>query len=346
MLGHLGGAGRHMAAEMLEQARVLAELAGRRHAIASSVRAVLPEPLHGTVLVARGSSDHAATYGRYLLEPATRRPVALAAPSLQTLYGAPVDYRGFLVVAVSQSGRTPEIATMVERLAAAGARTLAITNEPDSPLASAADAAIELEAGTELAVPATKTFTAQALAFAIVAEALGAVPWTDEDWARLPAAVDSVLADYDPAARVAGAIGDALSLISVARGYCYPMALEAALKLKETTGIVAEGHSAADLRHGPTAVVTAGFPVLAMATAGPAAADVADLVAGLSARGAAVSEISDRPDAELPIPAGLAEPLSAILAVVRAQQLALALARHRGLDPDAPQGLSKVTMTT
>jgi glucosamine--fructose-6-phosphate aminotransferase (isomerizing) len=338
--------GVQMATEMQEQPRVLAALAARRGEIAERIRTVRPDPHHGTVLVARGSSDHAAIFGRYLLEPATGRPVALAAPSLQTLYAAPVDYRGFLVVAVSQSGRTPEIATLVERLSAAGARTLAVTNEADSPLAAAADSFIELWAGTEHAVPATKTFTAQALALAILAEALGPVPWTEQDWTRLPDALETVLADSEPAKRVAAAIGDAPGLITVARGYTYPMALEAALKLKETAELLAEGYSAADLRHGPTAVVSAGFPVLAMSTSGPAAADLADLTAGLRARGAAVHEIADRADAELPIPAGLAEPLAAIVAVVRAQQVALALARHRGLDPDAPHGLSKVTLTT
>lgn len=338
--------GLQMAAEMREQPSVLAALAARRGEIAERVRSARPGTLHGTVLVARGSSDHAAIYGRYLLEPATGRPVALAAPSLHTLYGAPVDYSGFLVVAVSQSGRTPEIATLVERLSAAGARTLAVTNEADSPLAAAADAAIDLRAGTEQAVPATKTFTAQALAFAIIAEALGLAVASDADWRELPEALETVLADPDPAERVAAAIGDAAGLITVARGYCYPMALEAALKLKETAELLAEGYSAADLRHGPTAVVSAGFPVLAMSTTGPAAADITDLVADLRERGAAVHEIADRADAELPIPSGLGEPLAAIVTAVRAQQVALALARYRGLDPDAPRGLSKVTLTT
>jgi len=338
--------GTQMAREMQEQPAVLAALAARRGELGERVRGVRPEPQHGTVLLARGSSDHAAIFGRYLLEPATGRPVALAAPSLHTLYGAEVDYSGFLVVAVSQSGRTPEIATVVQRLAAAGARTLAVTNEAGSPLADAADATVDLRAGIEQAVPATKTFTAQALAFAVLAEALGPVPLGEEDWAGLPQALETVLADPGPAEQVAAAIGDAPGLITVARGACFPMALEAALKLKETAELLAEGYSAADLRHGPTAVVSTGFPVLALSVAGPAAADVADLVTMLRRRGAAVHEIADRPDAELPIPGGLAEPLAAIVTVVRAQQVALALARHRGLDPDAPRGLSKVTPTT
>jgi glucosamine--fructose-6-phosphate aminotransferase (isomerizing) len=335
-----------MGAEMAEQPRVLAGLATRRDELAAVVRAVRPDPLYGTVLVARGSSDHAAIFGRYLLEPATRRPVALAAPSLVTLYGSTPRCDGFLVVATSQSGRTPEIATVMERLAASGGRTLAVTNEPDSPLARAADGALELAAGEEQAVPATKTFLAQALAFALLADALGPSGVREGDWERLPAAVGEVLADPEPAARVAAAIGDAPGLLTVGRGLCFPMALEAALKLKEAAQLLAEGYSSADLRHGPTVVVSAGFPVLAFSTAGPAAADVADLVAALRERGAEVHEVADRDDAALPIPAGLPEPLAAIAAAVRGQQVALALARLRGLDPDAPRGLSKVTPTT
>jgi glucosamine--fructose-6-phosphate aminotransferase (isomerizing) len=335
-----------MAAEMAQQPEVLAALARRREPLAEQARAARPDPLLGTVLVARGSSDHAAIFGRYLLEPATGRPVALAAPSLATLYDAGVDYSGYLVIATSQSGRTPEIATVTERMRAGGGRTLAITNEPGSPLARSAQGVIELGAGAEQAVPATKTFTATAAAFALTAEALGAGAGDDGAWERLPAAVEEVLADMVPAERVADALVGATRMLTIGRGYAFAMALEAALKLKETTQVLAEGYSSADLRHGPKVVVSTGFPVLALSVAGPAAADVADLVAELRARGADVFEIADRPDADLPIPAGLPEPLAAIVAVVRAQQLSLALARARGLDPDAPAGLSKVTPTT
>ena len=338
--------GRQMAAEMAEQPGVLAALAGRRHEIAERVRAARPDDLCGVLLVARGSSDHAAIYGRYLLEPAVGRPVALAAPSLQTLYGAEVDCTGYLAIAVSQSGRTPEIATVMERLGAAGARTLAVTNEADSPLARSADTAVVLGAGTELAVPATKTLTAQTVAFAVIAEALGRAPWDPAEWDALPEAVATVLDDPEPAERVAAEIGEAPGLVAVGRGLGFAMALEAALKLKETTGLLAEGYSAADLRHGPTVIVREGFPVLALRLAGPAEADVADLVADLRGRGASVHEIAADRGAALPIPGTPGEPLSPIVAVVRAQQVALALARLRGLDPDAPRGLSKVTPTT
>src|SRR3954451_2909121 len=162
-----------MAAEMAEQPRVLGALLARRADIHARVAPLADRRPAGVVLVARGSSDNAAVYGRYLLELAVGGPVALAAPSLFTLYDARVDVRDWIVVALSQSGRTPEIVDVFERYMAAGARGVAITNAGDAPLAKAGDALVELGAGEELAVPATKTFLAQLAAFAVVAKALG-----------------------------------------------------------------------------------------------------------------------------------------------------------------------------
>src|SRR3954471_23661213 len=167
-----------MAAEMAEQPERLAGLLGRGDSAVAAVRALAGERLAGSVIVARGSSDHAGAYGRYLLELVSGRPVAMAAPSLLTLYRARIDYRGFLAVAVSQSGRTPEILTTLQRLQAAGAAGLAITNDGASPLAGAAGATIALGAGAENAVPATKTVTATLAAFALVAVALGDTPFS------------------------------------------------------------------------------------------------------------------------------------------------------------------------
>src|SRR5579864_309071 len=155
-----------MAREMAEQPAGLRQLIGRFDAIAERVRAMAPAPLNGITMVARGSSDHAAVYGRYLLEEAAGKPVSLAAPSLHMLYGVDVDYRGQLVIAVSQSGATPEIVRTLEALQDAGGSGLAITNEPDSALAHAAAEVVELEMGEERAVPATKTVTGQFTAFA------------------------------------------------------------------------------------------------------------------------------------------------------------------------------------
>jgi glutamine---fructose-6-phosphate transaminase (isomerizing) len=271
--------------------------------------------------------------------------VALAAASLQTLYGIEPRLASWLAVGISQSGRTPEITTVLERYRRAGAETVAITNEAGSPLAESASACIPLGAGAEDAVPATKTFTAQLAAVALLAEALGPVPWGDRDWQRLPGLIGEVLADQAPPERVAAALGDVQELVAVGRGYLMCVALEAALKLREATGMRAEGWSAADFRHGPVTVARADLPLLAVSASGPAAADVEELAARLERDGTPVLRLADRPEATLPYPDGLAEPLCALPATVRAQQLALAVARRRGLDPDEPPGLLKVTPT-
>jgi len=330
--------GAQMEADMREQPEVLRMLAGQSPP-------ELGERPDGVVIVARGSSDYAAIFGRYLLEAATGRPVALAAPSLQTLYGVQMRLDGWLAVGISQSGRTPEIATVLDSYSRAGARTLAITNDADSPLARSADSALALSAGAERAVPATKTFTAQLTALALVAEALGPVPWSRSDWERVPGAVDSVLADFEPAERAAALLDGADELVAIGRGYLMPIALEAALKLREAARLRAEGWSAADFRHGPVTVAGADLPVLAVSAAGPAAADVDELADEIAASGAAVLRLADDPSADLAYPGELAEPLRALPAAVRAQQLALAVARRRGLDPDSPPRLSKVTPT-
>ncbi|HEY4277253.1 MAG TPA: SIS domain-containing protein [Conexibacter sp.] len=339
------GAGAQMAAEMGQQPGVLARIVARADAVAETARSLTPSPYFaGTTIVARGSSDHASVYGRYLLELASGRPVSLAAPSLHLLYDARVDYRGQLAIAVSQSGATPEIVTTLARLRDAGARALAITNDRDSGLAHAAEATLAIDAGDELAVPATKTVTGEMLLFALLARGLGTVRFTDADLARLPDAVQAVLDDPGPSRAAATALADATRLVVTARGLLYGAALECALKLQETTGIAADAISSADLRHGPIAIVGEGFPVLALSAPGPARDDVAALVATLRERGARVLEIACDPAAALPLPA-VVEGLAPIVAVVRAQQLARELALVRGRDPDAPAGLRKVTAT-
>ncbi|MFN2490152.1 MAG: SIS domain-containing protein [Actinomycetota bacterium] len=336
-----------MATEMAQQPEVLSGLIRRRSELVEEMRAALPSDPVGIVLVARGSSDHAAIYGRYVLEAATGLPVSLAAPSLHTLYATKPKCRGYIAVGVSQSGRTPEIVSVLEALVRGGARAVAVTNEPDSPLAGAAGAVLDVGAGAERAVPATKTFTAQLAAFAFLAEALGDVPWGGEDWARLPGVVGRVLEDVHPAQAAAKSLGDAEGLISVGRGFMFGVALEAALKLKETTSLLAEGYSSADLRHGPLAVVERGFPVLSFAVAGPAEPDMTELMRWLrEARGAHVLRAVQDPKADLPLPDGVPESLAPIPAAVRAQQVAYELALVRGMNPDAPVGLTKVTPTT
>jgi glutamine---fructose-6-phosphate transaminase (isomerizing) len=334
-----------MAAEMLEQPTVLARLVDRFDEDADRVRSVSPARLAGIVFVARGSSDHAAVYGRYLAELASGRPAGLVAPSLHTLYRADVDYEGYLAVALSQSGATPEVVTVCERLRAAGARTVAIVNDAAGPLAGVADAVLTLDAGVERAVPATKTVTGQLLATASVAAGLGRVPFTGDELRALPQQVADVLADRFVAEATTRHWAGAERVFVVARGLLLAAALEAALKIKETTGMLAEGVSAADLRHGPIAAVDPEVPVLVLDGGGPAAEDLREVVDLLRGRDAPVVTCAARQDAELPLPDGLPEALAVIPAVVRAQQVAFALAHARGLDPDAPPGLSKVTAT-
>jgi glucosamine--fructose-6-phosphate aminotransferase (isomerizing) len=337
--------GERMRAEMAEQPDALSRLVDGFEESATTVRGVLPEPLTGVVFLARGSSDNAAVYGRYLAELASGRPAGLAAPSLHTLYDARADYDGFLVVAISQSGETPEIVTVCDRLRGAGARTVAIVNQADSPLGRAADAVLQLGVGPERAVPATKTVTAQMLAVAAVAAATGAVPFDAGELGAIPGAVASVLGDREPAHRLAARWAHSERLFVAARGLMYAAALEAALKIKETTGILAEGISAADLRHGPIGVAAGDVPVLALDGGGAGRADVRDVAELARERGAPVAVCGDAQDADLPLPWGMPEALTVFPATVRAQQLALAMADERGIDADAPAGLTKVTPT-
>jgi glucosamine--fructose-6-phosphate aminotransferase (isomerizing) len=330
--------GELMAAEMAAQPDVLARVAARARADTAAVRAVLPDPLAGVVFLARGSSDNAAVFGRYLAELRAGRPAGLAAPSLYTRYHAAVDWRGYLVVALSQSGATPEIVSTCRAMWEAGAKALGITNEGGSPLADVVDLLLTTDAGPELAIPATKTVTAQLAVLVTVATALRAEPGAPDTLAGLPGAVAEVLTDRAPAQRLAGRWRGIDRLVVAGRGLAYAAALETALKVKETTGILAEGISTADLLHGPIAAVYAGAPALLVDGGGPADADLDDLGALLASRAA---------DAErLPVPAGLAETAQVITAVVRGQQLAHELALARGTDPDAPAHLSKVTATT
>jgi glucosamine--fructose-6-phosphate aminotransferase (isomerizing) len=334
-----------MRAEMGEQPAVLARLAARFDEDVARVRAVVPEPLAGVVFVARGSSDNAAVYGRYLSELAAGRPAGLAAPSVHTLYRGRVDATGYLVVALSQSGATPEIVTVCERLRTAGGRTVAIVNDEDAPLARFADVLLALDAGDERAVPATKTVTAQLLAAAAVASALGEVPFTPLQLDALPDAVGAVINDPAPADALAALWAPAGRLVVAARGLLYAAALEAALKIKETTGVLAEGLSTADLRHGPIAAVDRDVPALLLDGGGPAAPDVRELAGLLRERGAPVAVCGTSDEDALGIPSTTPEALAVVTATVRAQQLALALAQAHGRDADAPGGLSKVTAT-
>jgi glucosamine--fructose-6-phosphate aminotransferase (isomerizing) len=340
-----------MRREMAEQPDVLAALVERRATTLEQVRSIAPKHLQGVLLLARGSSDNAALHARYLLELATGRPVALAAPSLWTRYGARTALDGWVTVAVSQSGATPEIVTAMEAMRDHGAATVAVTNGSESALARAAHATVALDAGAERAVPATKTVTASLLALIHIAAALGAVPWGAAEEGRAAAAVDAVLSDEAPVSRALGQLTQR-EVLHLGRGFTLPVALEAALKVKETTLVPSRGYASADFLHGPVAAARASAGVVGYAATGPTYDDVVQAVQRAQEQGAAVVLVTDAEAAEraggmpaLTVPTGLPEPLVSLPMIVRAQQMALQSALAAGLDPDAPVGLAKVTIT-
>lgn len=340
--------GSMMGQEMREQADVVRGLLERPLEVPDA--GARTDGFAGILLIARGSSDNAAIYGRYVLELATGRPVVLAAPSLVTRYGATTDVRGWLAVAVSQSGATPEIIEVLRAAGAGGAATLALTNATDSPLAEAADATLWLGAGSERAVPATKTVTAQLAAFALLAERLGQPPWGHDDWSATIDAMRTVTAD-DAAPRTAvDRLLAAGAIVCLARGLVFPVALESALKVAETTARSAVGMSTADFLHGPVEAVDAHTCALCVLAPGPCARDVREVADDLHERGVRVvsvlpEDLDAPPGTVLPVPAGVPEGLLPLVSVIRGQQLALDMALALGRDPDNPPGLTKVTPT-
>ena len=329
-------------------ARLLREGRPTADAIAARVRAFAPRFV---VIAARGSSDNAARYAQYLFGAHNRLAVCLATPSLFTFYDAPPSLAGALVIGVSQSGQSPDIVSVVESGRKQGALTLAITNRPGSPLAAAAEHTLPLLAGEERAVAATKTYTAQLGALALLSAALEGGEARQAELSRAPALVEQAIALNAGVADRVARYRYAEHFAVVGRGFNYSTAFEVALKMKETSYLVAEPYSPADLLHGPMAMIDRGFPVLLVAPSGRVLSDVAQLAGLLEQRSAELVAISDddsvlgRARVALPLPGGVPEWVSPLVAVVPGQMFAVALARTRGLDPDRPRGLQKVTET-
>lgn len=308
------------------------------------------------VLAARGTSDNAAQFGRYLIEITTGIPCALAAPSVSTLYHAPLALDGALVVAISQSGESTDTNVVLEQAKASGATTLGITNEADSTLAKLADAAILVRAGKERSVAATKTYTGQLLSFYLLAYALGASIRID-DLRRIPGlAASSLKLDKEIAAR-AERYRFMDHAVVVGRGLNYANAFEWALKMMETCYIVAERFSQADILHGPIAMVDQSFPAFLLSPPGVTAPVMKELTERLTQLRAETLTITDKSNRDVPkdaitIPASLAfkgklpvDVFTPIPYVIPAQMFAASLAEVKGLNPDQPRGLNKVTKT-
>jgi glutamine---fructose-6-phosphate transaminase (isomerizing) len=350
--GRRPGAG--MATDIAEQAegygRLLAEGVGPVLAVARRIAERRPRFV---LFTARGTSDHAALYGAYLTEIRLGVPAGLASPSSITVYGARPDLAGALVVGVSQSGGSPDLVEVVRVARAAGALTLAVTNNADSALAAAAELHLDVLAGHERAVAATKTYTAELLALLLLVEAVrggGALDAaTRAELDRLPALAGGVLDDPTPV-QLAARYRFADRLVTTGRGYAYPTAREAALKLMETSYLSALAFSGADLLHGPLAMTDPDVPVLAAVGDGPGGRAMREVLAKLAERRADILVVGSAAAAVPPNTVRVATPpvderLAPLLDILPLQRLALALALARGEDPDAPRGLHKVTET-
>ena len=338
--------------EIHEQPDALRRLLDNEEATALA----LADLIHGrnidhVVIAARGTSDNAGRYAQYVLGAINGLSVGLAAPSLFSIYHRPPRFGNALVLGISQSGKSPDIVSVLAEARRQGALTAALTNRPASPLADQADVVIDLQAGDEHAVAATKTYTAELAAIALISAALSGAAEQREALLAVPEAVAATLSMNEAVAAIAPRYRYMQRCVVVGRGYNYATAFETALKLKEMTYTIVEPYSSADFLHGPLAMIEQGFPVLVIAPSGVMAAEMADFVRTLQERQAEVIAISDADEllalARVPLvlPSPVPEWLSPITAIIPGQLLAMHLAHTRGNDIDSPRGIHKVTET-
>src|SRR5665213_154061 len=302
------------------------------------------------VLTARGTSDNAAQFGRYLIEITTGIPVSLAAPSVHTVYDRALDYRDALVVGISQSGESTDTNVVLEKAKTAGAITVGFTNEPKSAMAGIADYVFLVRAGREKSVAATKTYTGQLMLFYLLAYALGA-RLRLADLQAIPDLAAAAISLEREVAELAGRYRFMHHAVVVGRGLNYANAFEFALKMMETSYVVAERFSAADFLHGPIAMVDHDLPIFMFGPAGSAWASLQETLEKLRELKAKTVIITDRRNkdaarfasAVIRVPVLLRELYTPIPYIIPAQLFAAALARAKGLDADQPRGLRKVT---
>ncbi len=349
----MAAAGSGMSADIAEQPAVFARLLDEHtEAIAAVAGEIARRRPRNVIYTARGTSDHAALYAAYLTEIRLGIPAGLASPSAITLYGARPDLRDSLVVGVSQSGGSPDLAEVLRVAREQGALTVAVTNAPDSALAETAELHVDVAAGPERAVAATKTYTAELLALLMIIEGVrgdGAVPDDERAaLARIPQLAERTLED-STADELASRYRFAGRVVTTGRGYAYPTVREAALKLMETSYLAALAFSGADLLHGPLAMADPDVPVLAVVGTGPGGASMREVLTRLGERradlvifGPGTHSVGAALRVHTP---AVDERYAPLLDILPLQRLALSLALARGEDPDSPRGLNKVTAT-
>jgi len=339
--------------EILDQPEVARRFLARAPDVFGPLaEAIRAHEVDHVVIAARGTSDHAAIYAQYVLGVRHALSVGLGTPSVISLYGAQPRLDRSLVIGISQSGASPDVVGVVAAGRSQGAPTLAITNDPTSPLAHAAETCVDLGAGPELAIAATKTYTTELLAVASLSAALSGDPADARALVKVPDAMAAAL-ELEPAVEsMARDQASADRLLVLARGYEYATAREWALKLKELARVFADPYSAADFEHGPLALLEPGVPVLATVRPGPTAASLVELLRRL--RGeleADIAVVSDQADAlevarwPFALAHGTPEWLGPIVSIVVGQLHAMYLAAARGVDPERPRNLNKVTRT-
>jgi glutamine---fructose-6-phosphate transaminase (isomerizing) len=340
--------GEHMAAEISEQPSVLASLVERQSEFAEVAEAIAKRPPRFVLLAARGSSDHAAIYAKYLIEVLLGLPAGLVSPSTATLYGARPDLRDVLFLTVSQSGGSPDLIEITETARSQGALTVSVCNTQTSPLAAASELAVGIGAGVEHAVAATKTYSATLLSLYLLIDAVRGGKGADAQGLG-ELAQKTLDGSVEGVERAVDRYRFVDRILTTGRGYSYATALESALKLAETSYLAARAYSGADLLHGPVAAVNGETAVLAITSrgkGGEAMHEVLDVVSGRGADILAVGSASADVSAALKINvAPTAEELAPILEILPVQRIALGLSLARGGDPDRPTGLLKVTKT-
>jgi glutamine---fructose-6-phosphate transaminase (isomerizing) len=340
--------------EIHEQPTILGQSFDRNLEVVQQIVKMIPrEKVQYAFVAARGTSDNAARYAKYLWGIFNQLPVTLAAPSLFGMYKAAPRLDGALVIGISQSGQSPDIVNVLAEGKRQGCPTLAITNAPDSPLAQTADFVMAIHAGEETAVAATKTYSTSLLAIAMLSAAWSADEQRLELLQKLPEWVSEVLGQDETIKNIAPRYRYMSQCVVLGRGYNYATAFEWSLKLKELTYVVAEPYSSADFRHGPIAIVEHGFPVMAIAPSGAVYADMVQLLRRLSeARRAELILISDKEEAlslakgGILLPVNMPEWVTPIVSIVPAQLFSYYLTTVKGFNTEAPRGLNKVTKTT
>lgn len=339
--------------EIFEQAQVISRLLSDQTAEINRIAQEINQskPCY-VLLAARGTSDNAGRYANYLWSSLNGIPVALATPSLFTFYNKPPVLENTLVVGISQSGQSPDIVSVLEEGQRQGCKTLVITNAPSSPLANAANWIIDIQAGEEKAVAATKTYTGELMAIAMLSIFMLRDENLKKHLAHVPRWIEQVLKLDDPVGRIAERYRYMEHCVVLGRGYNYATAFEWSLKMKELCYVVAEPYSSADFRHGPVAMIDPGFPVMSIATSGMVYQDMLEILKRLrESHRAEVLTISDQQEAldlaqsSIPIPENIPEWLSPLVAIIPGQLFAYHLARVKGNDPNKPRGIHKITET-